>query len=193
MNHRAGDISIVVPPVTWPLFPPHTGSCPSTPVRCPLSPRGRRGRTADAQHPGTLEDKQSVLQSLPAYSNEGNRGLKTIPACILSVSSGDINVKLLNILSKFSFYQYPLRYFTLYRLTTDIVTHQKHIQMETDKEYIYTLVCCSLKVTVDSLKVWFTFVIPGQVERTWDVDHGAGRSIWPAGVSVKCPVTEQAP
>lgn len=61
----AGDILVTVPPETWPLFPPHTGSCLSTHARCPLSPRGHQSHTTGAQLPGTLEEKQSVLQSLP--------------------------------------------------------------------------------------------------------------------------------
>lgn len=43
------------------------------------------------------------------------------------------------------------------------------------------------------LSVAVTFVIPGKVVWTWDIDHVASRGIWPAGISVKCPVTVQAP
>ena len=57
-------------------------------------------------------------------------------------------------------------------------------------------ITCTFQPTVlsksDWLKVWLTFFIPRQVEGAWNVDHRPGRSIWPAGVSVKRPVTEQA-
>lgn len=47
---------------------------------------------------------------------------------------------------------------------------------------------CSLIVPPHSA---LTFVIPGQVEGAGEVHHRSGRSIWPAGVSVKGSVAEQ--
>lgn len=57
---------VAIPPETQPLFPPHIVSYPSTPVRCPLSPSGHHIHIAYAQHPGTLDETQLVLQSPPA-------------------------------------------------------------------------------------------------------------------------------
>lgn len=72
INPQAGDILVAAPREMWSLFPPRTGSCPSTPARCLLSPRCRQSHTAEAQLPGTLEEKQSVsvmvTDSLPAFS-----------------------------------------------------------------------------------------------------------------------------
>lgn len=47
---------------------------------------------------------------------------------------------------------------------------------------------CSLIVPPNSA---LTFVIPGQVGGAGEVHHRSGRSIWPAGVSVKGSVAEQ--
>lgn len=49
-----------------------------------------------------------------------------------------------------------------------------------------------LKETLVLFLCVVTFVKPGQVEGAWDVDHKSSRGIWPAGISVKCPVTVQA-
>lgn len=76
----------------------------------------------------------------------------------------------------------------------NVTTNQKHANRReptgTDG------ITCTFQPTVlsksDWLKVWLTFFIPRQVEGAWNVDHRPGRSIWPAGVSVKRPVTEQA-
>lgn len=69
--------------------------------------------------------------------------------------------------------------------TTKLLLTSPHNQIQ--QEHI----SLSSSVKLRRIKI-FTFVIPGQVKRAWDVDHSAGRSIWPAGISVKCPVTEQA-
>lgn len=66
--------------------------------------------------------------------------------------------------------------------TENGISANRHI-----KKYFYFY----LFVLSMSLEVWFTFVIPGQVKRTWYVNHRVGGSIWPAGVLVKSPVTEQ--
>ena len=61
---RAGFISVPLPPEMWPLFPPRTGSCFSTPARCHLSPRGHQCHTVEAQHRGTLEGETVITRLL---------------------------------------------------------------------------------------------------------------------------------
>lgn len=61
--------------------------------------------------------------------------------------------------------------------------HQKHHWRKSEKK----LFLFSHRPTNSAL----TFVIPGQVEGAGEVHHRSGRSIWPAGVSVKGSVAEQ--